>query len=63
LGGFYFQAGELILAEARYCHSAGIATVLAANAKVCVRLSPHGLPLFDQPGKLFSAVAAACQAA
>src|SRR5271163_2546730 len=52
-GRFRFQAGELVLADAGYCHPAGIAAVVAAKADVCVRLSPHGLPLFDGEGKSF----------
>ena len=52
-GRFHFQAGELVLADAGYCHPAGIAAVGAAKADVCVRLSPHGLPVFDEKGKPF----------
>src|ERR1700733_6496296 len=52
-GRFRFQAGELVLADAGYCHSAGIAAVAAQKADVCVRLSPHGLPVFDEKGKPF----------
>lgn len=51
LGRFHFQAGELVLADAGYCHPAGIAAVVAAQADLCVRLSPHGLPLFDENDK------------
>ena len=53
-GRFRFQAGELVLADAGYCHPAGIAAVVAAKADVCVRLSPHGLPVFDEKGKPFA---------
>ena len=52
-GRFHFQAGELVLADAGYCHPAGIAAVVAAKADVCVRLNPHGLPLFDEKAKPF----------
>jgi len=52
-GRFRFHAGELVLADAGYCHPAGIAAVVAAKADVCVRLSPHGLPVFDGEGKPF----------
>ena len=47
-GHFRFQAGELVLADAGYCHPAGIAAVVAQQADVCVRLNPHALPLFDE---------------
>jgi hypothetical protein len=52
-GRFRFQVGELVLADAGYCHPAGIAAVVAAQADLCMRLSPHGLPLFDEQGKPF----------
>jgi hypothetical protein len=52
-GRFAFQAGELVLADAGYCHAAGIAEVVAAGADVCVRLNPYGLSLFDQQGRPF----------
>jgi hypothetical protein len=42
-----------VLADAGYCHPAGIAAVVAAKADVCVRLSPHGLPVFNEQGKPF----------
>ncbi len=45
---FHFQAGELVLADAGYCNPAGIASVVAAQADLCLRLNPHALPLFDQ---------------
>jgi hypothetical protein len=44
---FRFNPGELVLADAGYCHPDGIAAVVAAQADLCIRLSPHGLPLFD----------------
>jgi hypothetical protein len=52
-GRFRFRAAELVLADAGYCHSAGIAAVVAAKADVCVRLSSHGLLAFDKRGKPF----------
>lgn len=51
---FRFQAGELVLADAGYCHPAGIAAVVAAHADLCVRLSPYGLPLLTRQGKRVS---------
>src|SRR5271154_434181 len=52
-GRFRFQAGELVLADAGYCHPAGIAAVVEQQADVCVRLNPHALPLWDKRGKRF----------
>ena len=52
-GRFSFQPGELVLADAGYCHPAGIAAVVAAKADLCVRLSPYGLPLYDERDKPF----------
>lgn len=45
---FHFQAGELVLVDAGYCNPAGIASVIAAQADLCLRLNPHALPLFDE---------------
>jgi hypothetical protein len=56
-GRFHFQSGELVLADAGYCHPAGIAAVVAAKADVCVRLNPHALPLLDARGEAFSLLA------
>jgi hypothetical protein len=53
-GHFVFRPGELVLADAGYCHPAGIAAVVRQQADVCVRLNPHALPLFDEQGKVFS---------
>jgi hypothetical protein len=53
-GHFVFQSGELVLADAGYCHPAGIAAVVQQQADVCVRLNPHALPLYDEQGKPFS---------
>jgi hypothetical protein len=53
-GHFVFRPGELVLADAGYCHPAGIAAVVEQQAEVCVRLNPHALPLFDQQGEVFS---------
>jgi len=57
-GHFVFQAGELVLADAGYCHPAGIAAVVKQQADVCVRLNPHALPLFDEQGEAFSVATA-----
>jgi len=57
-GHFVFQPGELVLADAGYCHAAGIAAVVERRADVCVRLNPHALPLFDEQGEVFSVSAA-----
>lgn len=53
-GHFVFRPGELVLADAGYCHPAGIAAVVSQQADVCVRLNPHALPLFDERGEAFS---------
>jgi hypothetical protein len=50
LGRFHFRAGELILADAGYSNPAGVAAVCRTGAQICVRLSPHKLPLFDEQG-------------
>jgi len=51
---FVFQPGELVLADAGYCHPAGIARVVKEQADLCVRLNPHALPLYDEEGEAFS---------
>ncbi len=53
-GHFHFQANELVLADAGYCHPAGIAVVVEQQADVCVRLNPHALPLMNRGGEPFS---------
>src|ERR1022692_885668 len=53
-GHFRFKANELVLADAGYCHPAGIAAVVQQQADVCVRLNPHALPLYDEQGEPFS---------
>lgn len=53
-GHFVFRPGELVLADAGYCHAVGIAAVVEQQADVCVRLNPHALPLFDQQREEFS---------
>lgn len=58
LGHFEFRPGELVLADAGYCHAAGIAAVVEQQADVCVRLNPHALPLFNEQGEDFSLSAA-----
>jgi len=45
LGRFDFQPGELVLADAGYCHPPGVAALAARKAAVCVRLNPLSLPL------------------
>ncbi len=57
-GQFVFRPGELVLADAGYCHAAGIAAVVEQQADVCVRLNPHALPLFDEGGESFFVSAA-----
>ena len=52
-GRYRFHPGELVLADAGYCHAAGIAEVVAAKADLCVRLNPYGLPLFAEKGEAF----------
>ncbi len=52
-GRFRFRAGELVLADAGYCHPAGIAAVVEQQADVCVRLNPRAMPLWDKRGKRF----------
>ncbi|MGA2217501.1 MAG: hypothetical protein ABSG51_05410 [Terracidiphilus sp.] len=44
-GHFDFHPRELVLADAGYCHPAGIAAVVEQQADVCVRLSPQAWPL------------------
>jgi hypothetical protein len=53
-GHFRFNANELVLADAGYCHPAGIAAVVQQQADVCVRLNPHALPLWDESGNPYS---------
>jgi hypothetical protein len=53
-GRFRFQPGELVLADAGYCHPAGIAAVVAQQADVCVRMNPYALPLRNERGGPFS---------
>jgi hypothetical protein len=52
-GRFSFLPGELVLADAGYCHPAGIAAVVDSQAEVCVRLNPRGLSLRDTADKPF----------
>jgi hypothetical protein len=47
-----------VLADAGYCHPAGIAEVAEQKADLCVRLNPHALPLFDEQGEAFSVTTA-----
>ena len=53
-GRFQFHADELVLADAGYCHPAGIAAVVEQQADVCVRLNPRTLPLMNKGGEPFS---------
>jgi hypothetical protein len=53
-GRFQFQPGELVLADAGYCHPAGIAAVVEQHADVCVRMNPYALPLWNERGASFS---------
>ena len=54
LGRFQFQANELALGDAGYCHPAGIAAVVEQQADVCVRLNPYALPLMNKDDEPFS---------
>lgn len=54
LGRFPFHAGELVLADAGYCHPPGVAAVVQAHADICVRLNPASFPLWDRRGRVFS---------
>ena len=60
-GRFTFHANELVLADAGYCHPAGIAAVAKQQADVCVRLNPHALPLMNKGGETFSLLDALTQ--
>jgi len=53
LGRFTFQAGELVLADAGYCHPRGIAAAVRQGADVCVRLNRSSLPLLDAKDRPF----------
>lgn len=53
LGRFAFHAGELVLADAGYCHPSGVQAVVRAQADICVRLSPASFPLWDARGHRF----------
>jgi len=52
-GRFRFQPNELVLADAGYCHPAGIQAVVEQQADLCVRLNPHALPLWNDAGESF----------
>ena len=58
LGRVGFQAGEVVMADAGYCHPAGIAAVKQQGAEVLVRLNPLSLPLQDRSGRAWSALEA-----
>jgi hypothetical protein len=51
LARFHFRSGELVLADAGYCNRPGVTAVHRKGAKLCVRLNPHTLPLFDEKGR------------
>jgi hypothetical protein len=53
LARFAFKAGEVVLADRGYCHRAGVAQVLEAQADVVVRLVPSNFPLQDARGRAF----------
>jgi len=53
LGRFTFQSGELVLADAGYCHPPGIAAAVRQGADVCVRLNRSSLPLLDAKDRPF----------
>jgi Transposase DDE domain len=53
LGRFVFGAGELVLADAGYCHPPGIAVAVGQGAEVCVRVNPASLPMLDERGRAF----------
>jgi hypothetical protein len=53
LGRFAFGAGELVLADAGYCHPPGIAAAVGQGAEVCVRVNPASLPMLDERGRAF----------
>lgn len=57
LGRFSFHAGELVLADAGYCHPPGVAAVIRDGADLCVRLNPASLPLQDESGRAFPLLA------
>ena len=53
LGRFQAQSGEVLLADAGYCHPPGIAAVVSRGADIIVRLSPSSMPLLDEQGESF----------
>jgi len=53
LGRFTFQAGEVVMGDAGYCHPPGIAAVRKQGADVIVRLNPASLPLENKQGRPF----------
>jgi len=50
---FCFHPGELILADAGYCHARGIQAVVDSHADLCLRLNPASLVLYSAAGKRF----------
>jgi hypothetical protein len=53
LGRFPFRTGELVLADAGYCHPPGIAATVDRGAAICVRVNPTALPLRTEEGSVF----------
>src|SRR3984957_4822673 len=51
LGRFQFRKGELILADAGYSKSPGVAAVHQQGAQLCVRFNPGTLSLLDKGGR------------
>lgn len=55
---FVMRAGEVVLADAGYCHPDGIASVVEQQAEVVVRLNPIMLPLYDAQHRRFALLTA-----
>lgn len=55
---FVFHPGDLVLADRGYAHRAGIASVVAAQAHVLIRLNWQNVPLLDPDGTPFDLIAA-----
>lgn len=53
---FAFHSGEAVVADRGYCHRAGVAHVLDAQADVVVRLVPSNFPLQDDVARRFDAL-------
>jgi len=57
LARFAFAPAEVVLADRGYCHRAGVAQVLEAQADVVVRLVPSNFPLLDARARPFDVLA------